>query len=51
MAGETRNCFVIGTVTSSTAELTAVLCNMGACNRCGLETNLTEMQRAAIGAW
>jgi len=48
MAGETQNCYVIGTVHSTNAELTQALVDMQ-CNRCGLVKNLTSEQRQAIG--
>lgn len=49
MAGETRNCWKLGTVDDNDATLTRAMLNMGACNRCGLETNLTREQKLAIG--
>jgi hypothetical protein len=49
MAGETRNCWKLGTVDSSDAALTQAVLDMGACNRCGLENNLTREQKLAIG--
>lgn len=48
MAGESRNCFRIGTVDSSEEELTRALVEMR-CNRCGLVDNLTPVQKRAIG--
>ena len=48
MAGESRNCFRIGTVDSSNEELTRGLVEMQ-CNRCGLVGNLTPQQKRAIG--
>ena len=48
MAGESRNCFRIGTVDSSEEELTRALVDMK-CNRCGLVGNLTHEQKRAIG--
>ena len=47
-AGDSRNCFSIGTLDSSYAELTQALIDMQ-CNRCGLVGRLTKEQRAAIG--
>lgn len=49
MAGESRNCWKLGTVDNTDAEITQAVLNMGACNRCGLEDNLTHEQKAAIG--
>lgn len=49
MAGETRSCFKIGTVASSTKELTRALIKMQ-CNKCGLEDDLTQEQKRAIGS-
>lgn len=48
MAGETRNCFKIGTVDSTNAELTKALIDMR-CNACGLVDNLSQEQKRAIG--
>ncbi len=48
MAGESRNCFRIGTVDSSNEERTRGLVEMR-CNRCGLVDNLTPVQKRAIG--
>jgi MoaA/NifB/PqqE/SkfB family radical SAM enzyme len=47
-AGETRNCFVIGTVKSSNRELTEALRGMGSCNRCGLEDGLYDNERHVL---
>ncbi len=47
-AGDSRNCFSIGTIDSSCAELTRALIDMQ-CNRCGLVDRLTDEQKAAIG--
>lgn len=47
-AGDSRNCFQIGTIDSSFADLTKALINMQ-CNRCGLVDRLTAEQKAAIG--
>ncbi len=49
VAGETRNCFKVGTVDSSLDEITKATCEMR-CNGCGLEDNLTQEQKRAIGA-
>lgn len=49
MAGETRNCYKIGTVQSSNEELTKAILEMGSCNRCGLEDNLDQKHKRAIG--
>lgn len=49
VAGETRLCWKIGTVDSTNDELTRGLLDMGVCNRCGLEDNLTQPQKRAIG--
>lgn len=48
MAGETRNCFKIGTVDSTNEELTQALIDMR-CNECGLVDNLSPAQKRAIG--
>lgn len=48
MAGETRNCFKLGTVWSSNLELSRAICDMK-CNRCGLVDVLTPIQKQAIG--
>jgi hypothetical protein len=48
LAGETRFCFRIGTVDSTTAEVTRALVEMR-CNECGLVDNLTQPQKRAIG--
>ena len=47
-AGETRECWPLGTVSSTEEELTRALVSMGSCNRCGLESNLTTLQKNAI---
>lgn len=47
-AGESNECFVIGTVDSTDEELTRAVMGMQ-CNRCGLVTNLTLEQKRAIG--
>lgn len=49
VAGESNSCFKIGTVRSTNHELTEALVNMQ-CNGCGLEDNLTQEQKRAIGA-
>ena len=49
MAGESRLCWVIGTVRSTMKELTEALRAMGTCNRCGLEENLDDAHREALG--
>lgn len=46
--GESLECFVVGTVTSTDAELTRETLAMQ-CNHCGLEDNLSPAHRAAIG--
>lgn len=48
VAGETRNCFKVGTVDSSMEEITKNLIEMR-CNRCGLVDNLSPMHKRAIG--
>lgn len=48
VAGETRNCFAVGTVHSSPEEITRRTIEMQ-CNRCGLVTGLTPEQKRAIG--
>lgn len=47
-AGESLECFVVGTVASDDAALTRETLGMK-CNRCGLEDNLSPAHRAAIG--
>ena len=49
MAGETRNCWKLGTVDSTEQELTQAVLDMGECNRCGLETGLAPEYRQALG--
>lgn len=49
VAGESRFCRAIGTVFSTEVEITQRLLDMGSCNRCWLEVNLTPVQRRAIG--
>lgn len=48
-AGETRNCWKIGDVNSTVEEITKALLDMGSCNRCGLETGLSQEHKRAIG--
>ncbi len=48
MAGETRNCFAVGTVDSSPEEITKNLIAMR-CNACGLVTGLSQEYKRAIG--
>jgi hypothetical protein len=48
VAGETRSCFAIGTVDSTTAALSKAAIEMR-CNACGLVDNLSPAHRAAIG--
>lgn len=47
-AGETIECHKIGTVNSTDEELTKATLDMQ-CNKCGLENNLSEDQKRAIG--
>jgi hypothetical protein len=49
VAGESRLCYKIGTVWSTTQQITQTLLEMGSCNRCGLETGLSTEERSAIG--
>ena len=49
VAGESNLCATVGTVDSTDCDLTRAVLAMGACNRCGLETNLGPRERAAIG--
>ena len=49
VAGESRFCAPIGTVSSSLRELTQRLLEFGSCNRCGLEDGLSDTAREAIG--
>lgn len=49
VAGETNLCYVIGDVHSSDEQITENVLNMGSCNRCGLEKNLSPPYRVAIG--
>ena len=48
-AGESRFCYPIGTVDSTMEEVTNNILNMGSCNRCGLEDNLSQAHKRAIG--
>lgn len=48
-AGESRNCWTLGTVWSTEAELTRAILAMGSCNHCGLEDGLNREQKHAIG--
>jgi hypothetical protein len=48
VAGETRQCFRVGTVDSTVEEITRATCEMR-CNECGLVDNLTQEQKRAIG--
>ncbi len=48
-AGESNACAEIGTVDSTPEEVTRNIINMGACNRCALESKLDPQHRAAIG--
>lgn len=48
VAGETNNCFPIGTVHSTADEVTRALISMQ-CNKCGLVDGLTQEQKLAIG--
>lgn len=48
VAGETRECFKVGTVESSTAEITKNLTEMR-CGRCGLVDGLSQEHKQAIG--
>lgn len=49
VAGETNLCFPIGTVLSDNEQITRSILEMGSCNRCSLETNLSEQHKKAIG--
>jgi len=48
LAGESKFCHKIGTIESSDEELVNCLKNMK-CNYCGLEDNLPNMAKIAIG--
>lgn len=47
-AGESNECWKIGTIYSTDEELTRATLDMN-CNKCGLENNLDENQKLAIG--
>jgi len=49
VAGETNYCWKLGTVQHSIAEINAAMREMRSCNRCGLEKNLTQPEKRAIG--
>lgn len=49
LAGESRQCWKVGTVDSTFEELTKNTLAMGSCNRCGLEDNLGADHKRAIG--
>ena len=49
VAGETRLCKKVGDVHSTVEALTEGVLNMGACDRCTLESKLPATHRAAIG--
>lgn len=49
VAGESNACFKVGTVDSTPEELTEAVLSMGSCNRCGLETGLSQAHKRAIG--
>jgi hypothetical protein len=48
VAGETSNCFPIGDVNSTAADVTRALVSMQ-CNKCGLVDNLSQAEKHAIG--
>lgn len=48
-AGEADTCFSLGDVTDPPAVIEYSIKNMGSCNACGLEDNLDNYHRAAIG--
>jgi hypothetical protein len=48
VAGETSNCFPVGNVHSTAAEVTRAIVGMR-CNRCGLVGNLSQQEKLAIG--
>ena len=48
VAGESSNCFPIGTVQSTAEDVTRALIRMQ-CNKCGLVDNLSHEQKLAIG--
>lgn len=49
VAGETRLCHKLGTVWEPVEVIARKVLEMGSCNRCGLEDNLDDRHRAAIG--
>jgi hypothetical protein len=49
LVGESIFCHRAGTVYSSNAELTEAILQMGSCDKCGLEKNLSTAERAAVG--
>lgn len=49
VAGESNECYKVGTVFSSQEEITKVFLDGFQCNRCGLESNLGPDHRRAIG--
>jgi MoaA/NifB/PqqE/SkfB family radical SAM enzyme len=48
-AGESRNCYPIGTIESTDKEMVDAVLSMGSCNRCGLEDHLSLAHKRAIG--
>lgn len=48
-AGESVQCYRIGSVRSKAGELAAGIMNMKSCNVCGLESNLSAEHKRAIG--
>lgn len=49
VAGETSFCMKIGDVNSTPEQITRAVVQMGSCNRCGLETDLPQAHKVAIG--
>lgn len=49
VAGESGLCMQVGDVFSTPTEVTRAVISMGSCNRCGLETDLPQELRVAIG--
>lgn len=49
LMGESVFCWKVGTVHSTNMELTKAVFEMGSCNRCGLETGLSQSHKRAIG--
>lgn len=49
LIGETRFCYKIGTINSTNDELTQAVLEMGSCNRCKLEDQLSMEHKRAIG--